>query len=119
MSTFGLTVVAAATFWSIVYLLLVLFVGQNGDFPWQNALEFLVNIGLLLMLGWMAAGAAYALTRFKMTANSAFTICIVTMALFSYMIASSTYVKLVEPQKRFERRFDRTICKANPKSPGC
>jgi hypothetical protein len=115
MPTFGLTVLAAATFWSIVYLLLVVFVGGHPNFSGQNIVEFIVNASLLLMLGWLFAGVAYAVTRFKLTEKAAFTTCVVTMAVFAYAVGTGTYNKVIEPQKR----FDRVICKTNPKTPGC
>jgi hypothetical protein len=42
------------------------FLKDYPDFPARNLVEFVLKSGLLLMVGWMVAGAAYALRRFKM-----------------------------------------------------
>ena len=120
MPTFVLTAIAALTFWSIVYLLLHLFVGDHPNFPSQNLVEFGVNAALLLMIGWIVVGAAYVVGRFKMGRQTAFAACLTAMAAFAYVVASGTHQKIVQPPKPLEKKFDRTLyCKINPKSPGC
>ena len=96
MSMLGLTAIAALTFWGIVYALLAIFVGDNPNFSGQNIIEFVLNAALLLIIGWMAVGAAYATSPFKIDQNIAFSTCIVSMALFAYLIAFSAHKKIVQ-----------------------
>jgi hypothetical protein len=120
MQTFVLTALAALTFWSIVYLLLHIFVGDHPNFPGQNVVEFGVNAALLLMVGWMVVGAAYAAGRFRMSRQTAFASCLTAMAAFAYVIASGTHQKILQSPKPLEKKFDRTLyCKINPKASGC
>ena len=120
MPTFLLTIVAALTLWSIVYLLLNAFVGDQPNFSNHNPLEFVVNSALLLIIGWVITGLAYAIGRFKMTQSTAFATCISTMAVFAYLIAVSTHNKTLRPMKPLEKKIDRVmLCKTYPKAPGC
>jgi hypothetical protein len=118
--TFGLTVLAALTFWSIVLLLLEAFVGGSPNFPGQDFVEFVLNVALLLMFGWMVTGFRYAVGLFKATESTAFTTCIISMAVFAYLVAVSTYNKTVRPMTRLEKTVDRTMfCKTYPNARGC
>jgi hypothetical protein len=120
MPTFGLTVLAALTLWSIVYLFLHAFVGGQPNFPGQNLLEFVVNASLLLMVGWMMTGFGYDVARFKMTESRAFAACVMTMAIFAFLIAVSTHNKTLQSLKPLEKKVDRaTLCKTYPQSRGC
>ena len=120
MAPFGLTVLAALTLWSIVHLLLNAFVGDQPNFPNENPLEFVVNSVLLLIVGWMMTGVAYAIGRFKMNQSTAFTTCISTMAVFAYLVAVSTHNKILRSVKPLEKKVDRImICKTYPQARGC
>ena len=120
MPVFGLTVIAAITLWAIVYVLLDIFVGDHPNFPEQNIIEFGLTSALVWMVGWMIAGLAYATSPIKMNQSTAFATCIVSMALFAYLIAFSTHKKILQPPKTMEKKIDRTIlCKTYPKARGC
>jgi hypothetical protein len=120
MQTFFLTGLAALTFWSIVYLLLHKFVGGRPNFPGQNVVEFAVNAALLLMVGWMVVGAAYAAGRFRMNRQTAFATCLVAMATFTYVVASGTYQKIIQPPKPLEsNKFRQTKASRRLKSRKC
>jgi hypothetical protein len=120
MQTFLLTALAALTFWSIVYLLLHIFVGDHPNFPGQNVVEFGVNAALLLIVGWVVAGVAYFAGPFKLSKKAAFATCLAAMALFAYVVASGTHKKILQPPKPWEKKLDRAVhCKINPKAAGC
>ena len=120
MPTLGLTAIAALTFWGIVYALLAIFVGDNPNFPGQNIIEFVLNAALLLIIGWMAVGAAYATSPFKIDQSTSFATCIITMAVFAYLIAFATHKKVLQPLKPLENKVDRMIvCKNYPQARGC
>ena len=107
MRALSLTVPAAFTFWGIAYVLLDTFAGDHPDFPGQNILEFVVNSALLLMVGWMVVAAVYATGGFKISQRTAFTTCVLTMAVFAYSIASGTYKKILQPPTPLQKKFDR------------
>ncbi len=120
MPTFGLTAIAALALWGIVYALLVIFVGDNPNFPGQNIIEFVLNAALLLIIGWMAVGAAYATSPIKMDQSTAFATCVVTMALFAYLIAFSAHKKILQSPQTLDTKIDRMIvCKNYPQARGC
>ena len=120
MTTFGLTIIAAIILWGIVYLLLDIFVGEHPNFPGQNIIEFVLNSAILLMVGWLSVGAAYSTGRFRMTQSTSFATCIITMAVFAYLIAFATHKKVLQPLKPLEKKVDRMIsCKNYPRAPGC
>ena len=120
MRMFNLTAIAALTLWGIVYLLLKIFVGEHPNFPGQNIIEFVLNSALLLIVGWMAVGVAYATSPFRIDQSTAFATCIISMAIFAYLIAFSTHKKILQPPKTLEKKIDRMIvCKNYPRALGC
>jgi len=111
MSVFLWSFGAAATFSSIGFTLLTIFVGDHPNHLHVTRLDFWTHAVILLAIGWGVAGTMAAV-RGAFDPERALKLCIITMAVAAYSISSGRYRATLSGDKPL-------ICRSNPKAPGC